>query len=124
MSLHWTAAKRVLHYLKGTVGSGLHYTKGAVTLTGFCDSDWAGNPDDRCSTTGCGIFLGTNLISWSAKKQHIVSRSSTEAEYRAMSLAPANLYWLYMLFCELQLSLPSPPTIWCDNCHGLVFGIG
>jgi hypothetical protein len=67
-SVHWTAAKRVLHYLKGTVDSGLYYTKGPFTLTRFWDSDWAGNPDDRLSTTGYGIFFGPNLISWSTKK--------------------------------------------------------
>jgi hypothetical protein len=110
-SVHWTVAKQVLRYLKGTVDSGLHYSKGALTLTRFCDSDWARNPDDTHSTTGFGIFLGPKLISWSAKKQHVVSRSSTEAEYRAMSLATADLYWLCMLFRDLQISLPSPPTI-------------
>jgi hypothetical protein len=114
-STHWTAAKRVLHYFKGTIDFGLHYTPGSLQLTGFCDSDLAGNPDDCLSTTGFGIFLGSNLISWSTKKQHVVSRFSTEAEYRAMALTTSNLYWLRMLFQELQVSLPSPPTIWCDN---------
>jgi hypothetical protein len=118
-STHWTAAKRVLRYLKGTIDFGLHYTPGSLHLSGFCDSDWAGNPDDRRSTTGFGIFLGSNLISWSAKKQHVVSHSSTEAEYRAMALATLELYWLCMLFQELQVSLPSPPTIWCDNSGAL-----
>jgi hypothetical protein len=118
-SVHWTAAKRVLRYLKGTLDFGLHYTKGSFTLHGFCDSDWAGNPDDCRSTTGYGIFFGSNLISWSAKKQTVVSRSSTEAEYRAMAITTADLYWLRMLFKELQLPLPSPPTIWCDNSGAL-----
>jgi len=66
-SVHWTAAKRVLRYLKGTIDSGLYYTKVPITLSGFCDSDWAGNPDDRRSTTGFGIFFPPNLISWSAQ---------------------------------------------------------
>jgi len=117
--VHWTAAKQVLRYLKGTIDSGLHYTKGSYTLTSYCDFDWAGNPDDRCSTTGYGIFFGSNLISWSTKKQHVVFKLSTEAEYHAMSLATVNLYWLRMLFRELKLSLPSPPTIWCDNSSAL-----
>jgi hypothetical protein len=118
-SVHWTAAKRVLRYLKGTLDFGLHYTKGSFTLHGFCDSDWAGNPDDRRSTTGYGIFFGSNLISWSAKKQTFVSKSSTEVEYRAMAITTADLYWLRMLFKELQLPLSSPPTIWCDNSGAL-----
>jgi hypothetical protein len=118
-STHLTAAKRVLRYLKGTINCGLHYRKGGIALSGFCDSDWAGNPDDRSSTTGYGIFLGPNLISWSAKKQNIVSRSSTKTEYRSLSLTTAELFWLRMLLQELHISLPSPPTLWCDNLGAL-----
>jgi len=118
-SVHSTSAKRVLRYLKGTLDFGLHYTKGSFTLHGFSDSDWASNPDDRRSTTGYGIFFGSNLISWSAKKQTVVSRSSTKAKYRAMAITTADLYWLRMLFKELQLPLPSPLTIWCDNSGAL-----
>ena len=76
---HFTAAKRVLRYLKGSIDHGLQYSKGPLSITTFCDSDWAGNPDDKRSTTGFGVYLGPNLISWSAKKQHIVSRSSKKA---------------------------------------------
>jgi hypothetical protein len=118
-STHWTGAKQVLRYLKGTIDFVLHYTLGSLHLSGFYDSDWAGNSDDRRSTTGFGIFLGSNLISWSSKKQHVVSRSSTEVEYRAMALTTSDLYWLRMLFQELQVSLPSSPTIWCDNSGAL-----
>jgi hypothetical protein len=118
-SVHLTAAKRVLRYLKGSLEFGLHYCKGSIALTAYCDLDWAGNPDDRRSTTGYGIFLGPNLISWSAKKQHIVSRSSTEAEYRSLSLIAAELFWLRMLLQELQISLNSPLTLWCDNSGAL-----
>jgi hypothetical protein len=110
-STHFTAAKRVLRYLKGSIDYGLHYTKGPIKLTAYCDSNWARNPDDRRSTSGFGLFLGPNLISWSAKKQHIVSRSSTEAEYRALSLATADMYWLRMLLRELHVTLPSPPVL-------------
>jgi len=117
--VHFTAAKRVLRYLKGTLTSGLHYCKGPIHLNAYCDADWAGNPDDRRSTTGYGVFLGPNLISWSAKKQHIVSRSSTEAENRSLSLTASELFWLRMLMRELHIALPCPPTIWCDNSGAL-----
>jgi hypothetical protein len=78
-SVHWSAAKRMLHYLKSSVDHGLFYQKGPIQLTAYSNSDWAGDPDDRHSTTGFAVFLGHNLISWSAKKQPIVSRSSTKA---------------------------------------------
>ena len=56
-------------------------SKSSLTFHAFCDSDWVGGPDDRRSTTGFGIFLGSCLVSWSGKKQSVVARSSTEAKY-------------------------------------------
>lgn len=116
---HWTAAKRVLRYLKGSIDFGLYYSPSSIDLTAYCDSDWAGNPDDRRSTTGYGIFLGSSLISWSSKKQNVVSRSSTEAEYRSMAMATTELYWLRMLFKELGICLHSTPVLWCDNISAI-----
>jgi hypothetical protein len=91
-STHWITAKRVLRYLNGTIDHGLHYTKSNLQLNAFCDSDWAGCPDDRRSTTRFAVFLGNCLIAWSAKKQAVVSRSSTEAEYRSLSITTAELF--------------------------------
>jgi hypothetical protein len=118
-SSHWSAAKWVLRYLKNTSHHGLLYTKGSLHLQAFCDSDWAGSPDDRRSTFGFGILLGNCLVSWSAKKQHVVSRSSTEAEYRSMAITTAELFLLRMLFKELRIGLLLAPILWCDNVSAL-----
>jgi histone deacetylase 1/2 len=118
-NIHLTAAKRVLRYLKGTLQFGLQFNKGSLQLNGFCDSDWAGNPDDRKSTSGYCIYLGSCLISWAAKKQSVVARSSTKAEYRSMAHTVAELYWLRMLLKELHISLLTAPCIWVDNISAL-----
>jgi hypothetical protein len=110
-TVHWTVAKRVLHYLKGYIDHGLLFRKGSLELHAYCDSDWAGNPDDRRSTTGFGIFHGSNLISWAAKKHPTVSRSSTEAEYRSMALATTKLFWIRMLLQELRVAIFAPPCL-------------
>ncbi|XP_031262353.1 uncharacterized protein LOC116120540 [Pistacia vera] len=94
---HWIATKSVLRYLKGTVVYGLFYSPSTIDIHVYCDSNWVGNPDDRRSTSGFSIFLGKNLISWCAKKQGVVSRSSTGAEYRSMALATPEAYWIRML---------------------------
>jgi Reverse transcriptase (RNA-dependent DNA polymerase) len=76
--LHWVAVKRILRYLNGSLDHGLRICASTDNkLYGFSDSDWAGCPDDRKSTTGYLIFLGPNLISWCSKKQPTVARSST-----------------------------------------------
>lgn len=116
---HWTAAKHVLYYLKNTLDYGLFYKPGSFSINTYCDSDWAGDPDDRQSTCGYGVYVGSNLISWSVKKQPVVSRSSTEAEYRCLALVTAEVYWLRMLLCELKISLQAAPVVWCDNISTL-----
>lgn len=75
------AVKWILKYLKATQSCGIHYVKGSLDITAYNDADWAANPNDRRSTTGIVVFLGSNPISWMSKKQNTVSRSSTEAEY-------------------------------------------
>ncbi|KAL5546482.1 hypothetical protein UlMin_006169 [Ulmus minor] len=65
-----------------------------LNLTGFCDADWENDLHDRRSTTGFCIYLGRNVVSWSSKKQPVVSRSSTKVEYRSLANATSELIWL------------------------------
>lgn len=115
---HWKAAKRILRYLKGTINHGLVIKvvvpTEPIAITGFCDADWAFDPDDRRSTSGACIYLGPNLVSWWAKKQTLVVRSSVEAEYRSLTQAAAEILWIQSLLQELQI--PSKvPQVYCDN---------
>ncbi|WVZ48786.1 hypothetical protein U9M48_000195 [Paspalum notatum var. saurae] len=113
---HWTAVKRILRYVQGTIGYGLKLQKSpSMLVSAFSDADWAGSIDDRRSTSGFYIFLGSNLISWSARKQATVSRSSTEAEYKAMANATAEIIWIQTLLKELGLDSPKSARLWCDN---------
>eukprot|EP00253_Pinus_taeda_P018303 PITA_18303 len=73
---HWNVAKKVLRYLKGKVNLSIMYTdESDVVLTGFSDSDWAGNPDDKRSTSGYAFHIGSGVVAWSSKKQPTVSLS-------------------------------------------------
>ncbi|KAJ8750374.1 hypothetical protein K2173_014289 [Erythroxylum novogranatense] len=85
----------------------------------YADVDWAGCPLTRHSTTGYCTFLGQNIISWCAKKQHTVSRSSTEAEYRALANTAAELTWLTYLLQDFSIPQKVSPTIFCDNLSAL-----
>lgn len=115
LDTHWKAVKRILRYLAGTSKHGLHLTKSDhLNLVGFSDSDWASDPDDRRSISGFCVYLGNNLVYWCSKKQHSVSRSSTEAEYQSLAQVTAEILWLTSLLHELGIST-STPIVWIDN---------
>ncbi|XP_028053049.1 uncharacterized protein LOC114257489 [Camellia sinensis] len=118
LNSHFASVKRLLRYIKGILGRGLHFSSGSLILNAYSDSDWAKNVLDRRSTTGYCAYLGLNLISWSAKKQPTVSRSSSEAEYRALAHASIELSWLGMLLAERHCPVPVP-TLWCDNLSAI-----
>ncbi|GJX00615.1 gag/pol polyprotein [Tanacetum coccineum] len=129
---HWSAVKLILQYLHGTVEHGMLIRRSSGStlqdftnvlwkcnpntyLEAFSDADWVGDSDDRRSTRGFAIYLGSNLISWTTRKQRTVLCSSTEAEYKALVDTIAELTWLQALLYELGIRSSSTPILWCDN---------
>ncbi|XP_019198888.1 PREDICTED: uncharacterized protein LOC109192641 [Ipomoea nil] len=113
---HWGLLKRVLRYIRGTMDYGLRLSPSlSIDIHAFSDSDWAGCPVDRKSTSGYAVFIGSNLISWVSRKQRTVARSSTEAEYKGLADVCAEVTWVVSLLRELGLHSGAPATLWCDN---------
>jgi len=139
----WTAAKRCLRYLKETrdqhLTFGLHEEQESKEneqenqkrkvrflpstlsdfpseIVAFCDADWAGDIDDRRSTSGSILQLAGNTVAWSSKKQPTVALSTAEAEYMAMAAALTEAKWLRALLVDLGIPCASKSIrLMCDN---------
>lgn len=107
IDLHWQMEKRVLRYVSGTKHLGLLFQPSTKNSTSaFLDANWASNIDDRRSVAAYCVFVGSNLVSWSSKKQLVVARSSTESEYRALALASTKIIWIQQLLTEIGCLFP------------------
>jgi hypothetical protein len=113
---HLALIKRILRYVRGTTSLGLHlWASSSTALTAYTDADWAGCPDTQRSTSGYCVFFGESLVFWSSKRQPTMSRSSAEAEYRAVANVAAECIWLRQLLGELHCHIASAKVAFCDN---------
>ena len=119
-SSHFQGVKRILRYIKGTMDYGLRVlSQSSLNLYVFSDADWAGCPLTCRSTIGYCVYLGSNCISWAAKKQNTVARSSAEAEYWALASTTSEIVWITYILHDIGLFLSKPPMLFCDNISAL-----
>ena len=113
---HWTAVKRIMCYLKGTLSLGLLYRKdGSSDCIGYCDADWAGDMDDRKSMSGYVFQINGAAIRWRSKKQSCVAISTVEAEYVALASAAQEAIWMRQLLTDVRNPPRGPTRIFEDN---------
>ncbi|XP_056692165.1 uncharacterized mitochondrial protein AtMg00810-like [Spinacia oleracea] len=113
---HVTALQHVLRYVAHTAGQGIILKAAdSLTLQAFSDSDWAACPNTRKSITGYVLLLGNSPVSWKSKQQGTVSKSSSEAEYRAMAAAASEITWLVRLLEDIGVTNLKPVTLHSDN---------
>jgi hypothetical protein len=115
---HWATVKHILRYLKGTMGYGCKYERGAELkpfLIGYSDSNFAGDIEDRKSTTGVGYYLGSSLVTRASQKQRIVALSSCEAEYVAAAAAACQGIWLSQLIADMLGTRETNVKLHMDN---------
>ncbi|XP_019084189.1 PREDICTED: uncharacterized protein LOC109125882 [Camelina sativa] len=112
--------KRILRYVKGTTAMGISFNKNTdFTLRAYSDNSHANCKDTRRSIAGFCTFLGNNIISWSSKRQPTVSKSSTEAEYRALSDTTSEPVWINNMLKDLRIPQMEPPELYGDNLSSI-----
>jgi len=119
---HFTAIKKILRYLKGTIDYSITYTKSNKYISGYYDSDYAGDIYTAKSTTGYIFYLGDGPISWKSKLQSIVAQSTTEAEYIAINTASREAIYIIALVKELGFYKQDKFPLYTDNNGALQLG--
>ena len=115
---HWNAMLHVLGYIKGTLNYRITYvwgSAGGLKPVGYVDSDYAGNPDTRQSTSGYIFLMAGGAVSWSSKRQPTVATSTTKAEYMALSQAAQQAMWMYSFMSKVGLEQELLATLNGDN---------
>ena len=114
---HWKGTKRVLRYIKGTINYGLVFDGRSTrfSLLGYSEADWANDVDTKISTSGYVFQINGSTVSWSSKRQSCVTRSSTEAEYVALSHATQEVVWPRRLFKDIGEKQDQPSVMNEDN---------
>lgn len=114
--VHYSHLLRVLRYLRGTISHRLFFPRSrSLQLQAYSDATWASDPSDRRSISAYCVFLGGSLIAWKTKKQIAVSRSSADAELRAMTLLTAEITWLRWLLEDFGVSVTTPTPLLSDS---------
>ena len=112
---HWNACLRILRYLKGTYKFRLWYCGDGVSLSAYCDADYAGCIDTRRSTSGYIVKIGSTAVCWQSKRQGCIALSSCESEYVSACTCSKQVVWMRRLLSELNVHINTPTTIYCDN---------
>ena len=113
---HLEAVYRILRYSKLTLAKGLMFRKTEDRgIKVYSDADWVRSILDRRSTSGYCSFVWGNLVTWCSKKQSVVSKSSVEAEFRALAHGFCEGIWLRRLLQKLQVNMTEPVQMLCDN---------
>jgi hypothetical protein len=111
---HWQAAKRVFRYLSGTRDLALTYGRDRHNLLGFTDADGS-SQEHRRAISGHAFLIDGGAVSWSSKKQELVTLSTAEAEYVAATHAAKEAIWLRRLTGALSIPNKKGTTLFCDN---------
>ena len=116
---HWEAVKRIFRYLAGTRDLWLSYGESKRALEGYADADGS-MAEDRRAITGYAFLIDGGAVSWSSKRQEIVSLSTTESEYVAATHGGKEALWLRSLISEVFEPLKVPTTLFSDNQAAIV----
>jgi hypothetical protein len=114
--IHWNAVKKVLRYLQGTKYYGLEYKRNTnFRLVGYSDADFARDVDDKASTSGYLMSMGSIVVSWSCKKQATIANSTTEVEYISSWEATCEIVWLRRILQDLKVVQNEATSLFIDS---------